>query len=68
MFRFPFYVSFIGGTNDILFLVMIEDQSIIFMFDVKNVFLEEKLGDIEFFVCQSEKIFELDWNSMRLYS
>ena len=57
MFRFPFYVSFISCANDIFFLVMVEDQSIIFMFDVKNVFLEEKLGDIEFFVCQSEKIF-----------
>jgi len=66
MLRFPFDISWIGRPNYVLLVFVIEKNAIILVLNFLDIFCKQKLENIEFSVDKSKKIFQLDWNSMRL--
>ena len=60
MLRFPFDVSGIGCSQDIRFLLVIEEQTVIFVVLQFDVLVQKEVDDVEFAATQAEKVFDFD--------
>lgn len=60
MFGFPLDVPWIGCTEYILLLLVVEDNAIVLVFNHLHVFVQQKVHDVELSVGEAEEVFELD--------
>jgi hypothetical protein len=56
----PLDVAGVGGTQEVLLLLVVEDQSIVLVLQHPDVLVQHKVYQIELAVGQSKEIFELD--------
>ncbi len=57
---FPLDVSVIGRSNDIFFLLVVENEAIVLMFHCLHVAVEHEINRVELSVGKAEEIFQLD--------